>query len=164
MLIAYWRAIGVVAAATLAGLALLPSTPPPAIPTVVARAIPVELLDRYIGPPTGTNHDRGDTCCFGPCWHELRNSRDRDDDQLTKGDVIGGMAHIREQVHACQHDGPGIARVEITIGASGRITRARVVGDFENTPTGRCVAKAVRRAQFRATKQPIDITYPFLLR
>ena len=57
------------------------------------------------------------------------------------------------------------ANVAITISGSGRISSANVTGQFAGTPTGECVAKAVKSASFPKFKgSPQSIVYPYVFR
>jgi hypothetical protein len=55
--------------------------------------------------------------------------------------------------------------VSVTIGKNGHVSSASVGGSFAGTPTGDCVAKAVKSATFSPFKgSPQSINYPFMLR
>jgi hypothetical protein len=77
------------------------------------------------------------------------------------------MARVKGTVQACydQYKVPGLATVQLSIANSGRVANAQVTGKFGGTPTGDCVARAVRGAQFpRFRGSTMSITYPFMLR
>ena len=58
-----------------------------------------------------------------------------------------------------------MANVAITIAGSGRVSSANVTGRSPGTPTGECVAKAVKTASFPKFKgSPQSFVYPFILR
>ncbi len=58
-----------------------------------------------------------------------------------------------------------MASVALTIAGSGRVSNANVTGQFAGTPTGECVAKAVKKATFPRFKgAALSIVYPFALR
>jgi hypothetical protein len=54
---------------------------------------------------------------------------------------------------------------QVTVdGSSGRVTNARVQGQFAGTPEGSCIARAVRRARFPRFKRPsFQVTFPYRL-
>jgi len=88
-------------------------------------------------------------------------------DRLEPGDIQKGMRGIKGKVQACydQYKVPGMVQVSVTIAPSGKVTSATVTGKFAGTPTGSCVAGAVKSAQFDRFKgAPLTITYPFVLR
>jgi len=88
-------------------------------------------------------------------------------DQLDKGQIVNGMQKIKSRVSSCfdQFKVPGMANVAVTIAGSGRVSSSNVTGQFAGTPTGDCVAKAVKGASFPKFKgSPQSIVYPFILR
>ncbi len=59
----------------------------------------------------------------------------------------------------------GTARFKITISSDGSVIGLRQSGDFTDTPTGACVAKAVKATVFPKSRKPqTSIDYPFILR
>ena len=88
-------------------------------------------------------------------------------DSLDKGQIVSGMSKVKGRVQGCfdQYKVPGTASVAITISPSGRVSAANVTGQFAGTPTGECVAKAVKTAGFTRFKgAPMSFVYPYLLR
>jgi predicted Zn finger-like uncharacterized protein len=88
-------------------------------------------------------------------------------DTLDKGQIVSGMSKVKGRVQGCfdQFKVPGTANVAITISNSGRVSAANVTGQFAGTPTGECVAKAVKTAGFSRFKgSPMSFVYPYLLR
>jgi hypothetical protein len=86
---------------------------------------------------------------------------------LSRSQIMDGMRSVKPTVQACyeRYKVPGLANVQVKIGNGGRVEKARTRGLFSDTPTGQCVAAAVRGARFpRFTGEPITITYPFILR
>ncbi|HEX4462986.1 MAG TPA: GYF domain-containing protein [Polyangia bacterium] len=86
---------------------------------------------------------------------------------LDKSQIVSGMSKVKGRVQGCfdQYKVPGMATVAITIGTSGRVSSANVTGQFAGTPTGDCVAKAVKSAGFSRFKgSPISFVYPYQLR
>lgn len=58
----------------------------------------------------------------------------------------------------------GQASFRITISDKGQVTELRQSGDFVDTPTGACIAKAIQKTVFPATrKKTTTIDYPFML-
>jgi hypothetical protein len=88
-------------------------------------------------------------------------------DQLKPGDIQRGMATIKGRVQNCyaQYNVPGMVNVTVTINPSGRVSSAQVTGKFAGTPTGTCVASAVKGASFPRFKGAAmsGIDYPFML-
>jgi predicted Zn finger-like uncharacterized protein len=88
-------------------------------------------------------------------------------DQLKPGDIQRGMAGIKGRVQNCyaQYNVPGMVQVVVTINGSGRVASAQVTGKFAGTPTGTCVASAVKGASFPRFKGQAmtGIEYPFML-
>ncbi|HEX2568810.1 MAG TPA: hypothetical protein VH877_04565 [Polyangia bacterium] len=86
---------------------------------------------------------------------------------LTRNDILKGMQGIQPQISSCfaQYHVPGTALVSITIAPSGRVQKAVVAGPLAGTPTGDCVAKAVRGASFSAfASKALSVQYPIMLR
>lgn len=87
-------------------------------------------------------------------------------EQLGRDEIKRGMAAIQGRALACyqQYHVPGTALVQVVIGKNGRVTSTEVKGVLSGTPTGECVAKAVRGASFGKFKgDSMSITYPFIL-
>src|SRR5262249_15661269 len=98
--------------------------------------------------------------------HEESSGRGGDDaslpDTLDKGQIVAGMGKVKSNVTACydQYHVPGMAMVALTIAPSGKVSSANVTGQFAGTPTGECVAKAVKKASFPRFKgAPMPINY-----
>ncbi|MBI5481336.1 MAG: zinc-ribbon domain-containing protein [Deltaproteobacteria bacterium] len=88
-------------------------------------------------------------------------------ERLEPSDIQKGMRGIKGRVQGCydQYKVPGMVSVSVTIGSSGRVSSASVTGKFAGTPTGACVAGAVKGAKFDRFKgAALTITYPFVLR
>jgi predicted Zn finger-like uncharacterized protein len=88
-------------------------------------------------------------------------------ERLEPSDIQKGMRGIKGRVQGCydQYKVPGMVQVSVTIGSSGRVSSASVTGKFAGTPTGACVAGAVKGAKFDRFKGgALTITYPFVLR
>ncbi len=87
---------------------------------------------------------------------------------LTRGDIKSAIARVKGGVQRCydKYKVAGMIRVRVVVsGSSGRVSSASVKGKFSGTPTGRCVARAVRRAKFPKFAKPSQsFTYPFILR
>jgi hypothetical protein len=88
---------------------------------------------------------------------------------LNRAQVTAGMQRANAAVQACyQRFGEaGQVTVKTTIaGATGRVSKATVVDEFAGTPTGVCVAAAVRAHATFPTFSGASLTlrYPFMLR
>jgi hypothetical protein len=84
---------------------------------------------------------------------------------LGKSDIVKGMMGVMPKTRACydQYKVPGTANVNIKVDPSGRVDSADVTGKFAGTPTGDCVAKAVKTARFPAS-DGLTFPYPIPLR
>lgn len=89
--------------------------------------------------------------------------------ELDRHQLEKGMDDIKPRVEKCRGLDPpfsGILRVRVTIARSGNVQSALVLPPAAGTPTGDCVAKAVKRATFpryRGTvAQSTELTWPFL--
>lgn len=87
-------------------------------------------------------------------------------DRLERSQIQAGMRKVKGRVKGCydRFKVPGLAMVRVTISGSGKVSSARVSGLFAGTPTGSCVASAVKSARFARCKKSTTITYPFSLR
>jgi hypothetical protein len=87
---------------------------------------------------------------------------------LSVSDIRRTMDGVRGQVNACylQFQIPGAVELEFDVtGMDGQVMEIRVVGKFEDTPTGDCVATAVGGARFPHFRaRSIKIPYQFFLR
>lgn len=79
--------------------------------------------------------------------------------------VIAGFEDVRRRLAACAGERNGVAEVHATIaGSSGRVTHALIRGDFQGTPEGSCMARAVRAATFpQFSRANMKVEYPFAL-
>jgi hypothetical protein len=86
--------------------------------------------------------------------------------ELTTADILVGMRPMTMLVQACyeRYHAPGLANVEVEISPEGIVTKAIDHDSFAGTPTGACIATAVRHATFRPSKAGANINYPFMLR
>ena len=75
--------------------------------------------------------------------------------RLSPGQIRIGVGRIMGAARACGHryKVPGTCRVRVVIrGSTGRVSGVSILGTFRGTPTGRCVARAFRRARFARFK------------
>jgi predicted Zn finger-like uncharacterized protein len=87
-------------------------------------------------------------------------------DQLSRDDIKKGMGAAQSRAKTCfqQFHVPGTVLVNVIIGGSGKVQNAEVKSSFAGTPTGDCVAKAVKNASFGRFKgSPMSVTYPIVL-
>jgi hypothetical protein len=88
-------------------------------------------------------------------------------DQLEPSMIKDALAPAIAAAQAC-HDTYGVdgqAKLKITIAADGSIVAFEQVGDFTDTPTGACIAKAVKAIRFpKSRKARTSISYPIVLR
>jgi len=69
---------------------------------------------------------------------------------LTAADIATAMSGVKAGANACgkRFGQDGVADLGITVGKDGRVTNVVVRGKLADSPTGQCVAKAVRGASF----------------
>ncbi|MBX3270328.1 MAG: AgmX/PglI C-terminal domain-containing protein [Sandaracinaceae bacterium] len=81
----------------------------------------------------------------------------------SRSDVVAAMGAVTPAVRAC--GGGGMASVRVTFaGATGRVTEAAVSGPHAGTPTGACIARAVRAARVPPfSSGSFSANYPFRL-
>jgi len=79
--------------------------------------------------------------------------------------VARALRSVEGAVRSCGQGQSGVAMTQVTVdGSSGRVTNARVQGQFAGTPEGSCIARAVRRARFPRFKRPsFQVTFPYRL-
>ncbi|PID38924.1 MAG: hypothetical protein CSA24_00350 [Deltaproteobacteria bacterium] len=87
-------------------------------------------------------------------------------DRLGRSQIVAGMRKVKPRVRGCfdRFRVPGLAMVKVSVGASGKVTRAKVTGIFGGTPTGACVSRVVKSARFSPCKSITTFDYPFNLR
>lgn len=82
----------------------------------------------------------------------------------TRPEVLAAMRALTPAVTACGGGAHGLATVSVRMSSSGHVTSAVVNGDFAGTPTGSCIARAVRAAEVPAfTQSTFGFDYPFRL-
>lgn len=81
-------------------------------------------------------------------------------------DIKAGMSSVKGKAQAC-YDAHGVAghvKIKATVDPSGKVLKADVTGEFAGTPTGQCVADAVKTATFATwTGAPMTVSYGFTL-
>lgn len=88
--------------------------------------------------------------------------------RLSMGQIRKGVYRIIGSARACfnRYRVPGKCYVRVTIrGSSGRVASASIKGTFKGTPTGRCVARAFKRARFKKFQSSTQsFTFPLIFR
>jgi hypothetical protein len=86
-------------------------------------------------------------------------------EQPSRDDVMNALRSIDEAVKACGAGQHGVAMAAITVaGNTGRVSGVNVSGQFQGTPIGSCVARAVRGAHFSKFSRPdFKVNFPFRL-
>jgi hypothetical protein len=84
---------------------------------------------------------------------------------LTPMALVQGMRALKPKLKACyeRYGVSGEVMVDVRIAPSGRVPSASATGEFAGTPSGRCVAKAVRTARFPRS-DGFHTPYPLYLR
>ena len=60
---------------------------------------------------------------------------------------------------------PGLARIKVEVKSDGTVSKAKVLGKFSGTPTGKCILDKVQNLIFPRFKKPaVRFTYPYYLR
>ena len=81
----------------------------------------------------------------------------------SRAEVLEAMQSVAVVVRACG-SGAEPATVDVTFASSGRVTTATVRAPYAGTPTGSCIARAVRAARLGPFAQPsFHVAYPFTL-
>lgn len=87
--------------------------------------------------------------------------------QLSVDDVRRVLKDVNPAVYKCydSYGVPGRADVYLDVKGDGTIRTVEVRGELADTPTGKCVAAAVKQARFPPFKRDsMQIHYPYLLR
>jgi hypothetical protein len=83
---------------------------------------------------------------------------------LSGDDFKSGMGAINARATACYKGTPGTVSVRVAIGPDGHVQKVSVTGSFAGTPSGDCVAAAVKAASFPPWDgPPQSFGYSFLL-
>jgi hypothetical protein len=84
--------------------------------------------------------------------------------ELSEADIKTGMGAVASKATACYQGTGGVVPVKVSVAPSGAINRVSIGGAFAGTPTGNCVATAVKGASFPAWDgRPMTISYSYLL-
>ena len=86
--------------------------------------------------------------------------------ELDRSDVAKAMGPVRASVMRCRdkEQFEGTVTVKFQVAPSGQVTSAEATGSKAGSPTGACVAAAVKKAKFPPFDgAPTSFTYPFLL-
>lgn len=77
--------------------------------------------------------------------------------------VLRALRSVQGAVGRCGNGQHGVANTTITVsGSTGRVSNARVTGQFAGTPIGSCVARAVRGARFpRFSRPTFQVSFPY---
>jgi hypothetical protein len=69
---------------------------------------------------------------------------------LTAANITAAMAGVKTEANACgkRFGQTGIAELTLAVAKDGKVTEVAVRGALADSPVGRCVAKAARRASF----------------
>jgi len=84
---------------------------------------------------------------------------------LSRSDIRRGMGGVSSRVQGCYnaHKKSGLVMISVKITGAGKVS-ASPTGSFAGTPTGKCVASAVRLARFpKFSGAPMSFPYPFRL-
>lgn len=82
----------------------------------------------------------------------------------TREQVVAGFDAIVPELVRCAAGKHGIAQLSATIAGSGRVSYALVDGQFQGSPEGSCMVRAVRTARFPQFTQPtLKVSYPVSL-
>jgi len=84
-------------------------------------------------------------------------------EQPSRDDVMNSLRSVEDAVKACGGGQHGVAMAAITVaGSTGRVSSVNVSGQFQGTPVGSCVARAVRGAKFpKFSRSDFKVNFPF---
>ncbi len=87
-------------------------------------------------------------------------------EKLSQGDLKKGMSPVSKKAADCyeKYQVPGLAKLQLTIEPSGKVSGAKVLAPYDGTPTGHCLLDAINKASFPRSRSPLSLTYPFMLR
>jgi hypothetical protein len=88
-------------------------------------------------------------------------------DELTPSAIAEALRPVVNAANQCfnQHGVAGTAKLKLTVNGDGTIAKYEQQGDFEGTPTGKCIDKAIERAAFPRTKRPVtSFVFPVQLK
>lgn len=88
-------------------------------------------------------------------------------DELSAAQIKAAMAPVREAATQCfdKYGVAGDAKLHVTVSNEGTVVMVDQSGDFEGTPTGECLEKAVEPIVFPKTKKSRQsFKYPIVLR
>jgi hypothetical protein len=146
-----------------------------------ARARALDTESRATNPASGTEHDADQATApkaaepvraAPPAEAEVAAAASPADlvsaepvtalpDLPSREDVAAGFQTVHEQLVRCAAGKHGIAKLDVTIAGTGRISHAVVDGAFAGTPEGSCMARAVRAARFpQFGQRHIKVSYP----
>jgi hypothetical protein len=89
-----------------------------------------------------------------------------DKTELTSQELRAGLKAVEGDAKACyaKHQEAGTVKVKLTIDPSGKVSKAAATGSFAGTPSGDCVASALKGATFPAWDgAPMSTQYAVLL-
>lgn len=84
----------------------------------------------------------------------------------SRGATKAAFGKLSNAVHTCAGGRSGVAPVRVTVsGATGRATRAQVMGTYSSGPVGACVKRIVmtRLSLPKFSRPTLQVTYPFKL-
>jgi hypothetical protein len=83
---------------------------------------------------------------------------------LSGEDMKHGMGAVAGKAQACYQGTSGSVSVKLQVAPSGQVTKVSIGAPFAGTPTGDCVAAAVKGASFPAWDGgPTTVSYSYLL-
>lgn len=109
----------------------------------------------------------GETVAEGETDAPKEPANDGVPDELSSKQIKAAMAPTAGDAMACfeKYGVPGDAKLHITVGADGSVLAIDQSGDFEDTPTGKCIEDAVKKVTFpKSKKARQSFKYPFVLR
>ena len=81
---------------------------------------------------------------------------------LDRATVQSVMQSVEPAVRACAGERHGTAQVDVVVQGTGRVTSATISGNFQGSPEGSCIARAVRSARFpEFTGEALRFRYPY---
>lgn len=116
-------------------------------------------IDDLLGGALGSGSGGGSTKKAAPAPAPASNLPE----QPSRDDVMNALRSVDDAVKACGGGQHGVAMAAITVaGNTGRVSSVNVSGQFQGTPVGSCVARAVRAAKFPKFSRPdFKVNFPF---
>jgi hypothetical protein len=118
-----------------------------------------------VASPTSSNVEPDKTACAkanGSSDFQM----DGEPGELTPRQVNDTLAPVIAAARGCfaRYKIAGTAKLELTIAADGSVAKYAQKGDYQSTPTGRCIDDAMQKVRFPKASSRVTIVYPIPLK